>query len=204
MPSRLDKCAAAACAELAARFTRVRAGVDSGFGDAAVSQALRAACPGVWMTVEDGPAARARVAESLDPKTVLQLGVGGEMPFDDHQFEVVVLSAALLSGDRARTDAVVRETHRILQGGGCLVFSVDEAGSGMGFSQRGIYDLLKEGFDVVGLKRPPWWKFGAAGRTLTVCARRKTWRRRSAPIVGEAMPVSSAMLSPRERKVAVK
>ena len=204
MPSRLDKCAAAACAELAARFTRVRAGVDSGFGDAAVSQALRAACPGVWMTVEDGPAARARVAESLDPKTVLQLGVGGEMPFDDHQFEVVVLSAALLSGDRARTDAVVRETHRILQGGGCLVFSVDEAGSGMGFSQRGIYDLLKEGFDVVGLKRPPWWKFGAAGRTLTVCARRKTWRRRSAPIVGEAMPVSSAMLSPRERKGGVK
>ena len=204
MPSRLDKCAAAACAQLAARFTRVRAGVDSGFGDAAVSQALRAACPGVWMTVEGGSAARARVAESLDPKTVLQLGVGGEMPFDDPQFEVVVLSAALLSGDRARTDAVVRETHRILQGGGCLVFSVDEAGSGMGFSQRGIYDLLKEGFDVVGLKRPPWWKFGAAGRTLTVCARRKTWRRRSAPIVGEAMPVSSAMLSPRERKVAVK
>ena len=204
MSSKLDKCAAAACAELAARFTRVRAGVDAGFGDAAVSQTLRAACPGVWMTVEDGPAARARVAESLDPKTVLQLGVGGEMPFDDHQFEVVVLSAALLSGDRERTDAVVRETHRILQGGGCLVFSVDETGSGAGFSQRGIYDLLRNGFDVVGLKRPPWWKFGAAGRTLTVCARRKTWRRRSAPIVGEAMPVSSAMLSPRERKVAVK
>ena len=204
MSSKLDRCAAAACAELAARFTRVRAGVDSGFGDAAVSQALRAACPGVWMTVEDGPAARARVAESLDPKTVLQLGVGGEMPFDDHQFEVVVLSAALLSVDRARADAVVRETHRILQGGGCLVFSVDEAGSGVGFSERGIYDFLKDGFDVVGLKRPPWWKFGAAGRTLTVCARRKTWRRRSAPIVGEAMPVSPAMLSPRERKGGVK
>ena len=204
MSSKLDKCAAAACAELAARFTRVRAGVDSGFGDAAVSQALRAACPGVWMTVEDGPAARARVAESLDPKTVLQLGVGGEMPFDDHQFEVVVLSAALLSGDRARTDAVVRETHRILQGGGCLVFSVDEAGSGVGFSQRGIYDLLRNGFDVVGLKRPPWWKFGAAGRTLTVCARRKTWRRQMVPIVGATMPVSPAMLSSRERKGGVK
>ena len=200
MPSRLDKCAAAACAELAARFTRVRAGVDAGFGDAAVSQALRAACPGVWMTVEDGVAARERVAGTLDPKTVLQLGVGGEMPFDDHQFEVVVLSAALLVGARARAEAVVRETHRILQGGGCLVFSVDESGAVSGFGQRGIYDLLKNGFDVVGLKRPPWWKFGVAGRTLTVCARRKTWRRRSAPIVGEAMPVSSAMLSPRERK----
>ena len=204
MASSLDRCAAAACAALAARCTRVRAGVDAGFGDAAVSQALRAACPGVWMTVEDGVAARERVAGTLDPKTVLQLGVGGEMPFDDHQFEVVVLSAALLSGDRARADTLVRETHRILQGGGCLVFSVDEAGGASGLTQRGVYDLLKDGFDVVGLKRPPWWKFGAAGRTLTVCARRKTWRRRSAPIVGEAMPVSSAMLSPRERKGGVR
>ena len=204
MSSRFDRCAAAACAEIVARFTRVRAGVDAGFGDASVSQTLRASCPGVWMTVEDGAAARARAAAALDPKTVLQLGAGGEMPFDDHQFEVVVLSAALLSGDRARADAVVRETHRILQGGGCLVFSVDEAGGASGFTQRGVYDLLKDGFDVVGLKRPPWWKFGAAGRTLTVCARRKTWRRRSAPIVGEAMPVSSAMLSPRERKGGVR
>ena len=204
MPSSPDRCAAAACAELAARYARVRAGVDAGFGNASVSQALRTACPGVWMTVEDGAAVRARVAAALDPKTVLQLGVGGEMPFEDHQFEVVVLSAALLSGNRARAEAVVRETHRILQGGGCLVFSVDESGSGSGFSQRGVYDLLRDGFDVVGLKRPPWWKFGAAGRTLTVCARRKTWRRRSAPIVGEAMPVSSAMLSPRERKGGVR
>ena len=204
MSSSMDKCAAAACAELSSRFTRVRAGVDAGFGDASVSRALRAACPGVWMTVEDGAAARERVAADLDPKTVLQLGAGGEMPFDDHQFEVVVLSAALLSGDRARADAVVRETHRILQGGGCLVFSVDESGAEAGFTQRGVYDLLKDGFDVVGLRRPPWWKFGAAGRTLTVCARRKTWRRRSAPIVGETMPVSSAMLSPRERKGGVK
>ena len=138
MASSLDRCAAAACAELAARFTRVRAGVDAGFGDAAVSQALRAACPGVWMTVEDGVAARERVAGTLDPKTVLQLGVGGEMPFDDHQFEVVVLSAALLVGARARAEAVVRETHRILQGGGCLVFSVDESGAVSGFGQRGI------------------------------------------------------------------
>ena len=200
MASSPDRCAAAACAELAARYSRVRAGVDAGFGDANVSQALRAACPGVWMTVEDGAGARAGVAAALDPKTVQQLGAGGEMPFDDHQFEVVVLSAALLAGARARADTVVRETHRILQGGGCLVFSVDETDGAAGFSQRGVYDLLKDGFDVVGLKRPPWWKFGAAGRTLTVCARRKTWRSRSAPIVGETLPVSSAMLSPRERK----
>ena len=61
------------------------------------------------------------------------------------------------------------------------------------------YELLRDGCDVVGLKRPPWWRFGTAGRTLTVCARRKNWRNRGTPIVGAAMPVSSAMLSPRER-----
>ena len=100
-----DIYAAAAIGELSARFTRVRAGVDIGFGDAAVSQLLRTSCPGVWMTVEDGPVARSRVAESLDPKTVLQLGTGGEMPFDDHQFEVVVLSetSAMVEVRRVRT-----------------------------------------------------------------------------------------------------
>ena len=192
----------AAVAELAARFARVRAGVDVGFGDATVSRALRAACPGVWMTVEDAPAARTRVAEAIDPKTVLQLGSGGEMPFDDHQFEVVVFSGSMLRGERGRVLNFLREAHRVLQGGGCLIFTVDETRSadGHGFTQRSVYDLLKDGFDVVGLKRPPWWKFGAAGRTMTVCARRKNWRGRSAQIVGASMPVSSAMLSPRERK----
>ena len=200
MASSLDRCAAAACAELAARFTRVRAGVDAGFGDAAVSQALRAACPGVWMTVEDGVAARERVAGTLDPKTVLQLGVGGEMPFDDHQFEVVLLAAALFAQPRGRLETLVRETHRILQGGGCLYFTVEEAtGANGGWTQRAVYELLRDGFDVVGLKRPSWWRFGTTGRTLTVCARRKNWRNRGTPIVGAALPVSSAMLSPRER-----
>jgi len=201
-----DIYAAAAIGELTARFTRVRAGVDVGFGDAAVSQLLRTSCPGVWMTVEDGPAARLRVAESLDPKTVLQLGTGGEMPFDDHQFEVVVLSGAMLDGDRTRAANLLRETHRVLEGGGCLIFTVSESGSenGSGFTQRGIYDLLKDGFDVVGLKRPPWWKFGAVGRTMTVCARRKNWRSRTAQIVGKSMPVSPAMLSTRDRKGGVR
>ena len=77
---------------------------------------------------------------------------------------------------------------------------VDEAAAGgAGWTQRAVYELLRDGFDVVGLKRPPWWKFGTAGRTLTVCARRKNWRNRGTPIVGSALPVSSAMLSPRER-----
>ena len=70
---------------------------------------------------------------------------------------------------------------------------------GRGWTARAVYELLRDGFDVVGLRRPPWWRFGTAGRTLTVCAGRKNWRNRGTPIVGAAMPVSSAMLSPRAR-----
>ena len=196
-----DKRAKAVLAEVAARFGRIKAGVDVGFADAAFSCALRAAHEGVWMTVEDGAAARDAAAAELDPKTVLQLGTGGELPFEDHQFEVVVLATAFFSQNRTRLDTLVRETHRILQGGGCLFFTVEEASDrNDGWTQRAIYELLRDGFDVVGLKRPAWWRFGTAGRLMTVCARRKNWRNRSTPIVGAAMPVSSAMLSPRERQ----
>ena len=196
----MDRWSVASLAAVDARFERVRAGLDVGFAEPAFSGALRAAHEGVWMTVEDGAAARAASAAALDPKTVLQLGTGGELPFEDHQFEVVVLATSLFSQSRDRLGALVRETHRVLQGGGCLFFTVDEASSsGEGWTQRAIYELLRDGFDVVGLKRPPWWRFGTAGRTLTVCARRKNWRNRGTPIVGAAMPVSSAMLSPRER-----
>lgn len=187
-------------AALAARTQGVRAGVDVGFADAAFSRALRQAHAGVWMTVEDGGDARTAAAAALDPKTVLQLGTGGELPFEDHQFEVVLLAATLFAQPRERLETLIREAHRILQGGGCLYFTVeDEAAGNAGWTQRAVYELLRDGFDVVGLKRPPWWKFGTAGRTLTVCARRKNWRNRGTPIVGAALPVSSAMLSPRER-----
>ena len=187
-------------AALAARTQGVRAGVDVGFADADISMSVRQAHSGVWMTVEDGAAARAATGSALDPKTVLQLGAGGELPFEDHQFEVVLLAESLFAQQRRRLGVLVREVHRILQGGGCLFFTVEEASSGAdGWTQRAIYELLRDGFDVVELRRPPWWRFGMAGRTLTVCARRKNWRNRGTPIVGAAMPVSSAMLSPRER-----
>lgn len=200
MNSSLDIFEVATLAELDARYARVRAGLDLGFANAQASQAFRSAHDGVWMTVERDAASRASTAELLDPKTVLQLGTNGELPFEDHQFEVALFSRSVLSGSPERLVTLVREAHRVLQGGGCLIFTVEEAASdSRGWTARAVYELLRDGFDVVGLKRPPWWRFGTAGRTLTVCAGRKNWRNRGAPIVGATMPVSSAMLSPRER-----
>ena len=200
MSSSPDRFTAATLAELAARYASVRAGVDNGFSDAETSRLIRAAHGGVWMTVEPDAASRAATAARLDPKTVLALGAGGELPFEDHQFEVVLLSRRMLDGPRARVETLVREAHRVLQGGGCLVFTVEESATeDRGWTARAVYDLLRDGFDMVGLKRPSWWRFGTAGRTLTVCAGRKTWRERGEPIIGERLPVSSAMLSPRGR-----
>ena len=200
MSSKLDNRIAAVLAEMENRLTRVRAGLDIGFADAAVSRLFREARGGVWMTVENGVHLRELTAGSLDPKTVLQLGDDCELPFEDNQFEVVLLSTSMLLQHSARVAKLVREIHRVLQGGGCLIFAVEEASSGTsGYSQRSIYELLRDGFDVVGLKRPPWWKFGTAGRLMTVCARRKNWRNRGRSIVGASMPVSAAMLSPRDR-----
>ena len=200
MSFRPDRFTAATLAELGTRYASVRAGVDVGFSNAETSRLIRAAHGGVWMTVEPDEPARAATATRLDPKTVLALGTGGELPFEDHQFEVVLLSRRMLDGPRAWVETLVREAHRVLQGGGCLVFTVEEAATEeRGWTARAVYDLLRDGFDMVGLRRPPWWRFGTAGRTLTVCAGRKTWRERGGPIIGERLPVSSAMLSPRGR-----
>lgn len=183
-----DKCTAATLACVAARFGKVRAGADIGFATPAPAQALRAAHGGVWMTVAADASAHAAAAAVLDPKSVLRLGAGGELPFEDHQFEVVALSTALFSADRARAETLVREAHRILQGGGCLVFTVEAATRGQdGWSSRALFELLRNGFDVIGVHRPPWWRrFGASGRLLTVCARRKNWRNRGMSIVPKA------------------
>lgn len=135
--------------EIAARYPRVRSGLDVGFGDEAVSRALRGLRGGVWM--------------SIDPKR--------EFPFEDEQFEVVVMSADSVSR------AVVREANRVLLPEGCLFFSVQERiGSQPGFTMPELYRTIREGFDILSVRRPKWWFFRRRGRTLTVCARKKAWR----------------------------
>jgi len=96
----------------------------------------------------------------------------GELPFEDSQFEVVVLNGCHLGA------AVVREAHRVLLPGGHLHFSVLAKVRGQeGQTLPEIYSCVREGFDIVSLVRPRgWWPFGSKPRMFTVCARRKNWR----------------------------
>ena len=39
-----------------------------------------------------------------------------------------------------------------------------------------IYSIVRNGFNLVGVVRPPWWLFGLRGRTISICAQKKYWK----------------------------
>jgi SAM-dependent methyltransferase len=132
-----------------AKFTRIRTGLTVGFAGAETMDRLRELRGGQWRSV---------------PMTA-------ELPFEDEQFEVVVMSGETVS------NAAVKEAHRVMKPDGCLYFSVAErTGSQEGFDLSDIYRIVRDGFGILDVKRPAWWYFGRRGRTLTVCARKKNWR----------------------------
>jgi SAM-dependent methyltransferase len=136
-------------ASIAGRYRRVSAGLAVGFGEGPVVGRLRDLCGGQWFCAD-----------------------GGELPYDDTQFDVVAMEASCV------TRAGVREAYRVLKREGSLFFTVMErtGNEQEGFTAPEIYKVVREGFDIIELRRPPWWKFGRNGRTLTVCARKKAWR----------------------------
>lgn len=95
-----------------------------------------------------------------------------EFPFEDAQFEVVMMDGSVVSR------ATVREAHRVLRPSGYLFFIVPEKTRRQltGFTIPDIYSLIRDGFDIVDVSRPAWWRFGSQGRTLTIAARKKTWK----------------------------
>ncbi len=134
--------------EIAARYGRIRSGLDVGFGDGDVSRTLREFRGGVWMSI----------------------GASEEFPFEDAQFEVVVMSGECVAR------AAVREANRVMKPEGCLFFTVQErVGAQPGFTMPELYKTIRDGFDILSVRRPKWWFFRCGGRTLTVCARKKAW-----------------------------
>jgi len=108
-----------------------------------------------------------------------------EFPFEDAQFEVVMLDG------RAVSRAAVKEAHRVLRPDGRLLFVVDEKTSGQeGYAMPEVYALVREGFDIRSVVRPPWWRFGRRGRTLTICAFKKNWRAYKGLSRGGSLPLA--------------
>lgn len=99
------------------------------------------------------------------------IGCQAAFPFEDRQFEVVLLDAAAVSR------ASVKEAHRVLRPEGRLYFSVPEKTKKQdGFTLPDIYSIVREGFNIVEVDRPAWWRFGFGEHILTICAQKKNWR----------------------------
>lgn len=145
---------------------RAKVGLDIGFTNAGVSQLLRQT-GGYWMSVEPTPQRRALVASALGDETVLCSGGGGELPFEDKQFDVVVMAHGVLP-ESAEAGSMVKECHRVLKTGGHFILTVEYrkrlglapalnqqrvvSGSGGSYNEAAIFQLLKDGFDVLGFR----------------------------------------------------
>jgi SAM-dependent methyltransferase len=143
-----------------------KACLDLGFDTPMACQMLRR-LGGYWTSVARDAARQRHLAAALG-ESVECLGPHGELPFEDKQFEVAVLAHGCLSGD-AETDAsLIREVHRVLKVGGLIVLTVEYAkpfgmayllnhrrrvaGVGGCYSESDVFDLLKDGFDVLGMR----------------------------------------------------
>ena len=109
-------------------FSSVRTGLAVGFADPAERDGLAALRGGDWR----------------------QVGAGGEFPYEDAQFDIVVIDRSALKRE------CVREAHRVLRPNGCLVFTVPERnGRQDGYDLPAIYAVVRDGFDILGLRRSP-------------------------------------------------
>jgi len=107
-------------------------------------------------------------------KVTRSIPVQREFPFEDAQFDAVVMDGKAVDRDS------VKEAHRVLKVGGVLVFRVPEkTKSQNGFTLADIYSIAREGFNLVGVDRPAWWKFGRDGRYISIRAQKKNWKART-------------------------
>ena len=104
-------------------------------------------------------------------KQTRSIGALAAFPYEDGQFDVVLMDGGAVS---AKT---VREAHRVLQPEGRLFFTVPERTKKQeGYTLPDIYSILREGFNITEVTRPAWWFFGSRGRTISICATKKAWK----------------------------
>ena len=99
------------------------------------------------------------------------IGNVAEFPYEDRQFDVVLMSGDVVSAKS------VKEAHRVLKPEGRLFFTVDErTKSQAGFTLPDIYSIVRGGFNITELTRPRWCFLLRRRRTLTICATKKNWK----------------------------
>ena len=125
-------------------------------------------CGGYWTSVAFGRETCARLAEALR-EDVPAAGAHGALPFEDKQFDVVVVALGSLTGEADDDTALIRECHRVLKAPGYLILTVEFAkpfglahlfhrgrplrGAGGRYTEAALFELFKTGFDWLGTRR---------------------------------------------------
>ena len=104
-------------------------------------------------------------------KQTRSIGAVAEFPYEDGQFDVVLMDGSAVSAK------AVREAHRVLKAEGRLFFKVPERTKEQGgYTLPDIYKIVREGFNITEVTRPGWWFFGSRGKTISICATKKAWK----------------------------
>ena len=104
-------------------------------------------------------------------KQTRAIGALAEFPYEDGQFDAVLMDGSAVSAK------AVREAHRVLRPEGRLFFTVPERTKKQeGYTLPDIYKIVREGFNITEVTRPAWWFFGSRGRTISICATKKAWK----------------------------
>ena len=127
-----------------------------------VRTSLEVGFPGEALPARFAPL-RGRVWRATDRATAL--------PYEDAQFEVVLMDGAAVSR------AAVKEAHRVLKPDGRLYFAVPEkTRQQAGLTLPEVASLERDGIRIVEVERPSRWCFWRRERTLTICAKKKNWK----------------------------
>ena len=104
-------------------------------------------------------------------RQVRAVGALIEFPFEDAQFDVVLMDGGMVSAK------AVKEAHRVLRPDGRLFFTVPERTKKQsGYTLPDIYSIVRDGFNITEVSRPAWWFFGSHGKTISICATKKAWK----------------------------
>ena len=152
---------------IADRGRKIRVGLNIGFASAGVSR-IFSQLGGYWVSVEFTKELYDLVGTVLGADNVAALGRDGQIPFEDKQFDTIVISSSSIFFEGFTLEDIIKECHRTLDTGGLLVFTLPRR-KFFGFARRfggyrgkiemehactekEIFELLKRGFDVLGVK----------------------------------------------------
>ena len=95
-----------------------------------------------------------------------------EFPYEDAQFQVVMISPSVFSEES------IREVHRVLRDEGWLIFEFCEKEMlSKGYkSVSDIFSIVKSGFNIVEIERSSWWQRLRGEGIVVVFAQKKRWR----------------------------